>query len=73
MVQPSAHLPPASHQVPVLFYYDRFKERWKQLSQTGTGMAGAQLYITLEMLWFEKQVLLQWAAVLSSTPRFSTI
>lgn len=67
LVQPSAHLPPASHQVPVLFYYDRFKERWKQLSQTGTGIAGAQLHIMLEMLWFEKQVLHWWAAVLNSS------
>jgi len=51
------------------FYY----ELWEQMSQPGIGIAGAQLYITLEMLWFEKQSLLQWASGLSLTPHFSSV
>ena len=41
LVQPSAYLPPASHQVPVLFLLWPLQEWWERLSQLGTGIAGA--------------------------------
>lgn len=38
LVQPCAHLPPARHQVPLLFYHGSFQEQREQLSQPGMGI-----------------------------------
>lgn len=72
LVQPCAYLPPARHQVPLLFNHDSLQEQ-------GTAESARSRYgwytavVTLEMLWLEKQVLLQWVDVPNLTPLFSSI